>query len=66
MRYLKILSENTRGENNRRAVLTEQLVCQIRRAYRDGEKPLAISRRLGLNLSTVRNVTSGRGWQHLK
>jgi DNA-binding NarL/FixJ family response regulator len=66
MRYLKILSENTRGEANRRAVLTEAIVREIRQRFRAGEKNSAIAKALDLNISTVRNVTSRACWSHVE
>lgn len=54
-----------RGERIGRAVLTEEVVRQIRAARANGETQRSIANRLGIGLSAVKHVDAGRVWKHV-
>lgn len=57
------------GERHGRARLTEELVRQIRAAYRPntrGAGPVSLARRFGLSSRTVRNVVYRLAWRHIR
>lgn len=54
------------GERVSRAVLTVDKVREIRGLVSAGMSSRAIAKHLGLGLSTVKHVRSGRCWKHVK
>jgi hypothetical protein len=56
-----------RGSAHRRAVLTEELVMEMRRRFQSGEKPSAIALTLGKKLGTVERICyqPERYWSHV-
>jgi hypothetical protein len=58
-------ARRSRGEHHRDRRLTEDLVRQIRsRTFRYGERT-ALARELGVSLTCIRRVLSGRTWGHV-
>jgi hypothetical protein len=55
-----------RGENNGSTVLSVKQVQEIRKRHASGEGYKRISRELGLNWGTVRNVAARRTWKWLE
>jgi hypothetical protein len=55
-----------RGESALNAVLTDDLVREIRRGRAAGESVSAIARRLNRTRACVSNVTTGRTWCHVR
>ena len=57
---------NQNGENNRNAILTEDLVREIRSNHRDGAKRKDLAKIYNINLNTLGDVIYNKGWKHLK
>lgn len=55
----------SRGENNRRATLTDERVREVRQFFSNGERLIDVSRRLGISRGTLWNIKAGRSWKHL-
>lgn len=53
------------GELHPRAVLTDDLVREIRAMYGAGTRVVNISKTLGLNRSTVSKVVNNKNWSHV-
>lgn len=51
------------GEGNKRAVLTPEIVREIRQS---SESHAALARRYGVGKTTIRSVRSGRCWSHVQ
>jgi hypothetical protein len=54
-----------KGEANKRAVLTADLVATMRRAVRSGTGLREVARLYGHEYSTVRAAVTGKTWRHL-
>ncbi len=54
------------GENHHAAKLTDADVLAIRRAYRDGESIISITRGSPVCRQSVANIVYERGWTHLQ
>ena len=55
-----------RGENNRRAKLTEDRVREIKRLLHQGMAQKDIAARFGLARSVVSDIKNGRLWFHVR
>lgn len=58
-------SYSLRGVRRAGAVLTDDLVAQMRREARQGEQVKAIASRMGINYATARSAIRGEKWQHV-
>jgi hypothetical protein len=54
-----------RGEEHPRAVLTEELVVELRRRYAAGESVRVISATMGFEYETIRGAAIRRTWKHV-
>ena len=54
-----------RGTGHHHSVLTPEVVCEIRKALREGESMASIARRLGVKYGTVNSVKRRQTWKHL-
>lgn len=54
------------GERVNTAILVESQVREIWRRVLDGQSGTQISKALGVNLQTVRQIAQGRSWQRLE
>lgn len=54
-----------RGENGGRAKLTEAIVTNIRKLYKNGASPLALAQQFMIKPSNIDNIIYGRTWRHL-
>ena len=54
------------GEKNPRAILTEQLVREIRARLRDGEGRYALAREFDCTPSNIQAIGTGRSWTHVE
>jgi hypothetical protein len=55
-----------RGENNKKAVLTEERVRYIRDQVCGGRSDRSIARELGVTAGTIFSVRTGRTWRHVQ
>lgn len=55
-----------RGSNRWNAVLTEEIVRQIKEMHRNGKKPKAITEATGVSKANVDHVLYGHNWKHVK
>ena len=55
---------SVKGINNPRAIVTESMVREIRARFKS-EEASKIAKDLGLKLTTIYSVTSGRNWKHI-
>lgn len=53
------------GERNDSAVLTSEVVVEMRRRYKKGESAGDLSRTLGVSLGTIQGALTGVTWGHL-
>jgi hypothetical protein len=57
-----------KGEDNPRAILTEEDVREIRRIYKRGSREYgceALGRRFGVSAFAIHCVVTGKGWKHV-
>lgn len=66
----RVHSTDAKGEQNGRAVLTEDDVIAIRKERRDGElngkRVREWAKKFGLSLSAIYNASRGKTWSHVK
>ena len=55
----------SRGEKQRSAKLTNEEVLDIRQRYAKGERSSSLAKDFGVTPTSIRNITSGRGWKHI-
>jgi hypothetical protein len=58
--------ESNRGENNRLAKLTDDIVREARRLRASGMKVKAIAEMFGVGGTTLSNAINGKTWRHVK
>lgn len=54
------------GEKHYSAVLTEDLVRQLRKEYVPGDSWMALEKKYGINRGVIRPAVLGRTWKHVK
>lgn len=54
------------GSRNGNSKLTEELVIEIKTRFKNGQKTPQISKELGVNYFTLRNIGTGRTWGHIQ
>lgn len=54
-----------RGEKNRGAILTPEMVCEIRKLLDDGKIPTIIARRYGVSSTAIYRIRDKKTWSHL-
>lgn len=54
-----------RGEAHGNAVVTDELVREIRRRYASGETQMALHRELGIARTTIQAIVTRKYWKHL-
>ena len=53
------------GEKHWNVKLTKELVREIRRRARAGERPCHLCKEFGVNEATIRDIRNGKSWSHL-
>lgn len=59
-------SEQTKGENNPSAKLTEMQVREVKRLLNSGIKSCDISKILNINKYRISSIKNGKSWSHIK
>lgn len=57
--------ENTRGQNNPTAKLTEENVLEIKRAIKKGINRFYIAQKYDVTPAAIYDIASGRRWKHV-
>jgi hypothetical protein len=57
------LQPSKAGEGNGRAILTDEKVTVLKKLYNSGKSAREVSKTMKINLSTVRQIISGRIWK---